>query len=231
MKLISYIHNDEKRIGHFIDTNRVVDITSLSKYTDLNDFISEEKYKSQEITNYIHSDKALVINTQEIKIIRPIKPRSVRDAYAFRQHVETSRKNRGLDMIEEFDEFPVYYYSNADGVIGPGDIIIDDNFMEKLDFELEVAAVIGQKGRNIDCSEADDYIAGFMIMNDFSARHIQMEEMKLNLGPAKGKDFATSIGPAIVTLDELKNYTTNTEKGNHYSLDMECFVNDKKVST
>ena len=202
MKLISYIHNDERRIGHLANSNKIIDITSYSKYTSLNDFITEEKYRSQKITDYIHSDKAVTVNIEEIKIIRPIKPRSVRDAYAFRQHVETSRKNRGLDMIKEFDQFPVYYYSNADGVIGPGDIIINDIFMEKLDFELEVAAVIGRKGRDVSCNEADDYIAGFMIMNDFSARHIQMEEMKLNLGPAKGKDFATSIGPAIVTLDE-----------------------------
>ena len=231
MKLISYIYNDERRIGHMSDSDKIIDVTSYSKYTNLNDFIAEEKYKSQDITDYIHSDKAIFVNIEEIKIIRPIKPRSMRDAYAFRQHVETSRKNRGLDMIKEFDQFPVYYYSNADGVVGPGDIIINDVFMEKLDFELEIAAVIGQKGRDISCKEADDYIAGFMIMNDLSARHIQMEEMKLNLGPAKGKDFATSIGPAIVTLDELKEKTIETDKGNHYSLDMKCFVNDKKVSS
>ena len=75
--------------------------------------------------------------------------------------------------------------------------------MKNLDFELEVAIVISKEGKNISCNEADDYIAGLMIMNDFSARHLQMQEMKLNLGPAKGKDFATSIGPIIVTLPKV----------------------------
>ncbi len=230
MKIISYIHNDKKKIGHLIDSNSLIDISSYFNFNNMIDFITNKEYQNNEIINYISSDKAKIINTSEVKILAPINPRSLRDAYAFRQHVETSRRNRGLDMIKEFDDFPVYYYSNADGVVGPGDLQVDQAFMNKLDFELEIAILISKEGKNIPCNKADEYIAGMMIMNDFSARDLQMSEMKLNLGPAKGKDFATSIGPSIVTLDELKENTIKTEKGNHYSLKMECFINNKKVS-
>ena len=107
-----------------------------------------------------------------------------------------------------------------------------DHF-EKLDFELESAIVIGKKGRNIKASEADSYIAGYLIMNDLSARTLQMEEMLLNLGPAKGKDFSTIIGPWLVTPDELEKYKTNPPSGhtgNSYNLEMKCRVNGKLVS-
>lgn len=107
-----------------------------------------------------------------------------------------------------------------------------DHF-QKLDFELEVAVVIGKKGRNIKAAEADAYIAGYMIMNDMSARTLQMEEMLLNLGPAKGKDFSTVIGPWLVTPDELEQYKTAPKAGhtgNSYNLEMTCTVNGIQVS-
>ena len=230
MKLISYLHNKEKKIGHLMNPDLLVDISSYFNINDMLDFIINKKYKNKEIINYINSDQAITIASSEVNILAPIKPRSLRDAYAFRQHVETSRKNRGLDMIKEFDHFPVYYYSNADGIVGPGDLEVDQIFMNKLDFELEIAVVISKEGKDISSNQADEYIAGMMIMNDFSARDLQMEEMKLNLGPAKGKDFATAIGPSIVTLDELKGNTIRTDKGNHYSLNMECFINNEKIS-
>jgi fumarylacetoacetate (FAA) hydrolase len=108
-----------------------------------------------------------------------------------------------------------------------------DHF-EKLDFELEVAVVIGKKGRNIKAEDADSYIAGYMVMNDMSARTLQMEEMLLNLGPAKGKDFSTVIGPWLVTPDELEQYKIPAKEGhtgNNYDLKMKCFVNGVEVSS
>src|SRR5690606_11992552 len=119
----------------------------------------------------------------------------------------------GLDMIPEFDQFPVFYFTNHNAIYGPGDIPCMPLHMQQLDFELEVAIVINKRGKNIKAAEADDYIAGYMIMNDISARKLQMEEMKLNLGPAKGKDFATVIGPYLVTKDELSPYKTPHYKG------------------
>lgn len=161
------------------------------------------------------------------------RPVSCRDAYAFRQHVETSRRNRGLEMIPEFDAFPVFYFTNHQAIYGPGEIACMPRHFEKLDFELEVAIVLNRGGRNIPAAEADQYIGGYMIMNDLSARVLQMEEMKLNLGPAKGKDFATVLGPWLVTPDELNPYRVDPRPGhvgNAYRLDMRCFVNDKQVS-
>ncbi len=227
MKLVRYIYNNKTSFGHQASSDKIIDIGEKFNYESILDFISEN---SQGVTDYINSDDALILDISNIRILPPIKPRSLRDAYAFRQHVETSRKNRGLDMIQEFDNFPVYYYSNAEAVVGPGDIFIDDMFMNKLDFELEVAIVIGKEGINIKSSEADNYIGGFMIMNDFSARDLQMQEMKLNLGPAKGKDFSTSLGPILVTPDELQHNIKKTNNGYNYSLKMECYINDQKIS-
>ena len=107
-----------------------------------------------------------------------------------------------------------------------------DHF-EKLDFELETAVVICKKGKNIRAEEADGYIGGLMIMNDLSARRLQMEEMLLNLGPAKGKDFATALGPCLVTLDELSEFEIPPKKdhtGKNWNLKMTCKVNGKQVS-
>jgi fumarylacetoacetate (FAA) hydrolase len=133
-------------------------------------------------------------------------------------------------MIPEFDEIPIFYFTNHHAVFGEGDFPIRQRHTEKLDFELECAAVIGKQGRDIIAGEADDYIAGFMIMNDFSARGLQMQEMKLNLGPAKGKDFGSSFGPWMITKDELENYRKSSSDGDRYDLKMKAFVNGIQVS-
>lgn len=164
-------------------------------------------------------------------LLSPIpRPLSMRDGYAFRQHVEAARRNRGLPMIPEFDHFPIYYYTNHLAVTGPGPVPVQELALDKCDFELEVAIVIGKSGKNIPASKADDHIFGYMIMNDWSARSLQMEEMKLNLGPAKGKDFATSLGPVLVTRDELHKWVENGPHGERHNLRMKCFVNGKQVS-
>jgi fumarylacetoacetate (FAA) hydrolase len=136
-------------------------------------------------------------------------------------------------MIPEFDQYPIFYFTNHHTVQGPGEVKCMPDHFEKLDFELEVAIVISKMGRNIKAAEADDYIAGLMIMNDMSARRLQMEEMLLNLGPAKGKDFATAVGPCLVTLDELAPFETAAKEGHtgkSWNLTMKCFVNGIQVS-
>lgn len=158
------------------------------------------------------------------------RPPSMRDGYAFRQHVETARRNRGLEMIPEFDQFPVFYFTNHHGVLGPGDVPVRPAHLERLDYELEAAVVVGQAGKNLTISQADDAIFGLTIMNDWSARALQMEEMKLNLGPAKGKDFATSLGPWLVTVDELAAKATPGPKGRSWDLEMRASVNGKPLS-
>jgi fumarylacetoacetate (FAA) hydrolase len=169
-----------------------------------------------------------------VEILPPVPfPSSCRDAYAFREHVASARRNRRLEMIPEFDQFPVFYFTNHHSIKGPGEVVCMPDHFEKLDFELEVAIVIGKQGRNIRADEADSYIAGFMIMNDLSARTLQMEEMLLNLGPAKGKDFATATGPWLVTPDELEQFQIAAPAGHSgkaWSLKMACRINGHQVS-
>jgi fumarylacetoacetate (FAA) hydrolase len=171
---------------------------------------------------------------EDVQLLAPVPfPSSCRDGYAFRQHVAAARRNRKVDMIPEFDQYPIFYFTNHHGIVGPGEVRCMPDHFEKLDFELEVAIVICKHGRNIRAEEADQYIGGLMIMNDLSARRLQMEEMLLNLGPAKGKDFATAIGPWLVTLDELESFVVPA-KENHvglsWNLGMRCFVNGVQVS-
>lgn len=170
----------------------------------------------------------------DVQILAPVPhPTSCRDGYAFRQHVAAARRNRHVDMIPEFDQFPIFYFTNHNSIQGPGDIYCMPDHFQKLDFELEAAIVINRAGRNIKAADADDYIAGLMIMNDMSARTLQMDEMKLNLGPAKGKDFSTVIGPMLVTLDELESYEVPCKDGHTgkaWNLTMKCHVNGIQVS-
>ncbi len=177
----------------------------------------------------LHAD-AIAFPVQEVTIVAPLQPRSLRDGYAFRQHVEAARRSRGLPMIPEYDLFPVFYFSNHQAVTGPGPVAVQLRHLERLDFELECAIVIGRPGKNIPAAVADRFIAGFMIMNDWSARELQAQEMKLNLGPAKGKDFATSLGPWIVTPDELEDRIIPGPNGNHYDLQMQASLNGEQIS-
>jgi fumarylacetoacetate (FAA) hydrolase len=178
--------------------------------------------------------KAQPVSINDVILLAPVnEATSCRDGYAFRQHVAAARRNRGVPMIEEFDQYPIFYFTNHNALQGPGDIDCMPDHFEKLDFELEVAIVVGKKGRNIKASEADEYIAGYMIMNDMSARTLQMEEMLLNLGPAKGKDFSTVIGPYFVTPDELEQYVVPAKPnhtGKNHNLHMKCWVNGIQVS-
>ncbi|MBK6678681.1 MAG: fumarylacetoacetate hydrolase family protein [Ignavibacteriales bacterium] len=185
----------------------------------------------ESIVNNFHAGNTAGVNLDELKLGPPVPyPTSCRDGYAFRQHVATARRNRGVPMIPEFDQYPVFYFTNHNAIYGGGDLIVETDHLQKLDFELEAAIVIGRHGRNIKSYEADNYIAGYMIMNDFSARVLQMEEMLLNLGPAKGKDFATAIGPVLVTPDELENRKVTTPYGDKYDLEMKAYHNGRLIS-
>jgi len=129
-----------------------------------------------------------------VSLVAPVpRPPSVRDFYAFERHVQSARAQRGLEMAPEWYQLPVFYFSNPAAVSGPDDEVSFPPESSAWDYELEAAAVVGSGER----------IAGFTIMNDWSARDLQKMEMAVGLGPAKGKDFATSLGPVLVTPDEL----------------------------
>ena len=166
--------------------------------------------------------------TEDFTILAPIpRPPSIRDFYAFEAHVKAARARRGLQMPPEWYEFPTFYYSNPNAVYGPEEEVPIPSYTKALDFELEIACVIGRPGTNIPESEGESYIAGYTIMNDWSARDIQEKEMKIGLGPAKAKDFATSLGPWLVTPDELEDRRIGLGK---YNIAMTARVNGKPLS-
>jgi 2-keto-4-pentenoate hydratase/2-oxohepta-3-ene-1,7-dioic acid hydratase in catechol pathway len=145
------------------------------------------------------------LDLTDVRLLSPLpRPLSVRDFMAFEEHVRHTRENRGLEVPAAWYQVPVFYFSNHLAVLGPDDVVAAQAGCEALDFEFEVALVIGRWGRDIAEADAWDHVAGLTIMNDWSARDLQMLEMKAGLGPAKGKDFATTLGPALVTMDELR---------------------------
>jgi fumarylacetoacetate (FAA) hydrolase len=175
-----------------------------------------------------HDGLPLAWPIDEVDLGPPLPfPTSVRDFYAFEQHVKAARARRGADMIPEWYDLPVFYFSNHNAIIGPGDPVLRPKKSRELDFELEIAAVIGKAGIDVPADEADEYILGYAVMNDWSARDLQRQEMKMNLGPAKGKDFATSLGPWIVTPDELAARRVDDGR---YDLPMVARINGREVS-
>jgi len=151
---------------------------------------------------------------------------SFRDFYAFEAHVKTARARRGLEMVPEWYELPVFYFSNPAAMLGPDDPLVAPAHGEWLDFELEIGCFIGRAGRDIPVEEAEAHIAGYTVLNDWSLRDVQRREMKVGLGPAKGKDFATSIGPLLVTPDELEP----RRAGKGYDLELVARVNGEEYS-
>ncbi|CAN5245856.1 fumarylacetoacetate hydrolase family protein [soil metagenome] len=241
MKLISYLSEDEEdRLAILVD-GKAYDTQELDKRLadNMADFLFDgeeamQLAKSLEKKIKAGQVKAKGMDVSNLELLAPVPhPTSCRDAYAFRQHVAAARLNRGVEMIPEFDEYPIFYFTNHNSIYGPGEIDVMPDHLQHLDFELEVSVVIGTHARNVTAANADAHIAGFMIMNDMSARVLQMEEMKLNLGPAKGKDFCTVLGPWLVTPEELEPYKVAPKEGhlgNSYNLEMTCSVNGKQVS-
>ena len=183
------------------------------------------------VSKVIHERRTVEYTLNELVLLPPIPdPPSVRDFYAFEQHVKTVRAKRGVEMIPEWYEIPTFYFSNNSEIYGHDEPIPYPVGSNELDIELEIACVIGREGKDIPVEEAADYIAGYTIMNDWSARDFQFKEMKLNLGPAKGKDFATSIGPWLVTPDELASRRQESGAGERYDMTMIARVNGKEIS-
>ena len=159
---------------------------------------------------------------EESDLLLPYKPPSVRDFVTFETHVEGVRRSidNATGIPEAWYDAPTFYFTNPHALYGPGEPIPRPVTCRALDFEMEVGVVVGRTLRSATEAECEDAIFGYTIVNDWSARDIQSREMQVGLGPAKGKDFATSIGPTIVTADELHSARSG--------LDLECkaYVND-----
>ena len=195
---------------------------NFSKLKNLNQAIPDTDLSSLEV-----DEKPIAIKESEASLLPPVtNPDTFRDFYAFEKHVKAARKLRGLEMHPDWYKLPIFYFSNPTTLYGHGEIVPYPTGTEELDFELEFAIIIANGGQIIKKENADKMIAGYTILNDWSARDLQREEMQLNLGPAKGKDFANSFGPYMVTPDEL----TDAWDNNKLHLRMTCHVNGKLIS-
>ena len=155
-----------------------------------------------------------------------LRPSAFRDFYAFEQHVRTARAKRGEEMNPAWYEVPVFYFSNPNSFVGDNDGVFPPAGSSELDYELELGVVIGRRCRNVAPSQAWNCVAGFTIINDFTARDLQRTEIPMGLGPAKGKDFATGVGPMLVTRDEFADKIS----GETVSLQMHARVNGRDLS-
>lgn len=165
----------------------------------------------------------------EVMLLPPLlRPLGMRDFYAFEAHVKTAHENRGRQVPEEWYQFPVFYFTNPNAIFGPEQTVPYPRQSGALDYELEIGCVIGKAGRDIKAEEALEHIFGYTIFNDWSARDLQRAEMRVGLGPAKGKDFASSLGPWIVTPDELDEKATG--RPGVYDLEMIARINHEERS-
>ncbi|GAB4315303.1 MAG: fumarylacetoacetate hydrolase family protein [Phototrophicales bacterium] len=223
------------RLGLVIEGQRVVEVGESPNGT-LMSFILNGQHRMDDLREVALTGKPIingrerrVFDLASIRLHAPIRhPRSLRDFYAFEAHVQTANANRGRDVPPAWYEIPVFYFSNPNAIFGEGDTIPYPRKSKALDYELEVACVIGKQGQDISADAAEDYIFGYVIMNDWSARDLQKQEMSVGLGPAKGKDFATSLGAYLVTPDELAD--RHAGRVGVYDLSMVARVNGEERS-
>jgi 2-keto-4-pentenoate hydratase/2-oxohepta-3-ene-1,7-dioic acid hydratase in catechol pathway len=161
----------------------------------------------------------------DVRLLAPIEPPSIRDFSVFEAHIEGIVMGQGRAVPERWYEAPFCYFSNPHAITGPDDPIAVPPGSERLDLELEVAAIIGRAGRNLTVDEAGGHIAGYTIFNDFSARDHAIDEMRLGLGFCKAKDFANTLGPWIVTADELESFRA----GDRFDLDVRASINGREL--
>jgi 2-keto-4-pentenoate hydratase/2-oxohepta-3-ene-1,7-dioic acid hydratase in catechol pathway len=168
------------------------------------------------------------VPVEEVRLLPPLQPPTLRDFVAFEEHVEGVR--RSIDGVAgvppEWYEAPQFYFTNPYALVGPYDDVPVPPGSQRFDFELEVAVVVGADGASLTPEQAREHVFGYTVLNDWSARDLQAREMKVNLGPAKGKDSATTLGPWLVTADELEPY--RDDEG-FLALDMRVSVNGELV--
>ncbi|CAN5712224.1 fumarylacetoacetate hydrolase family protein [soil metagenome] len=210
MKLVTFRNKEGKSRAGWLKDNGVVDMQLLSNGAlpdNMLVFIDEnEKYFS--IIKQKHLEEAPpTYLSSDVQLLAPLpNPRSFRDYIGFEQHMLNASKSFGHTIGEAWYEMPIFYFTNHHAIYGPDDEIKRPAKEIKLDVELEIAVIIGKKGKDIKASEACNYIFGYTIFNDWTARFIQKREMEIPLGPHKGKDFANAIGPCIITADEMEQY-------------------------
>jgi 2-keto-4-pentenoate hydratase/2-oxohepta-3-ene-1,7-dioic acid hydratase in catechol pathway len=205
VRLVTYEREGSRRLGALVD-DRVVDLPAAvghPAFPTTMEGLAEAGPSSLDAAREALEGATEEHSVAGARLLVPILPASLRDFLAFEDHVKAGAARRGEPVPESWYEMPVYYKGNHRSVFGPGEEVPWPGYTEELDYELEVACVLGGRGRDLDEDFARSLIFGYTLMNDWSARDIQRKEMAARLGPAKGKDFATSLGPCIVTADEL----------------------------
>lgn len=231
MKFVTFkLHEEQLRAGLLVN-NGIVDINKASNGelpSCLLEYLKNLERYSPILNSLNLTEKKPNFSLEEVQLQAPLpNPPSFRDYMSFEKHVKNSRKKIGDSVPKQWYEIPVFYFSNHHVIVGPEAPIEIPSKTKCLDFELEIACIIGKQGKNIKAENADDYIFGYTILNDFSARDLQAQVMSVGLGPAKGKDFATSIGPFIVTKDEIEGF----KSGKGYDLKMTAKVNGKQMTS
>ncbi len=211
MKLLTYQTTDGNTHAGILDGNSVFDAAAvLGRVTGLRDVQALLELPGQpldELRARLAHTKVQAVPLASVRLRAPIlRPPTVRDFMVYEGHATLGGTR---EQPEAWYRLPVFYFSNTLCIHGPDEDVPMPSASRKVDFELEIAVVIGREGRNVSAANALDYIAGFTIFNDWSCRDLQRDEMQVLLGPAKGKDFATSIGPWIVTPDELAPLLTD----------------------
>jgi 2-keto-4-pentenoate hydratase/2-oxohepta-3-ene-1,7-dioic acid hydratase in catechol pathway len=204
MKIARIQIGPDTRIGIVEGDSRDALVQPLTASTDLDELLAATPTERD----------ALVLRTREgqprplgdVRLLAPVQPPTLRDYITFEEHLEGGLKGLGLPVHPAWYEQPVFYFTNTNAVIGPDDHVQVPPGCHQLDFEVEVAAVIGKPGKDLTPAQASEHIAGYTLFNDWSARDLMRPVMPVGLGPVKGKDFANTLGPWIVTSDELAPY-------------------------
>jgi 2-keto-4-pentenoate hydratase/2-oxohepta-3-ene-1,7-dioic acid hydratase in catechol pathway len=213
MKLLTFKNKEnQSRIGWLVE-ERIVDMNLASEKlpTDMLTFIDNYDVYAEIIKDL--GEITPHYGLAEVQLLAPLpNPRSFRDYIGFEMHMLNASRSFGHTIGQAWYEMPIFYFTNHNAIYGPEDEIKRPDKETKLDIELEMAVIIGKKGKDIKAENAEDYIFGYTVFNDWTARAIQKREMEIPLGPHKGKDFANAIGPYIVTKDEMNQYLGDNER-------------------
>ena len=222
MRLLTYRHLGVKRTG-ILDGNDKVH--GLPRGLTMLDLLGAKDGLTDLVSELARSPEE-VVALADVVVLAPLQPRSIRDCLGFLEHLRNCAAPAGLTIDHRYEQIPAFYFTNPAAVIGPHDDVAISPGSAQFDFELEVAAVIGRPGRDIPRERALDHIAGYTILCDWSARDLQVRELPLGAGPAKSKDGAITLGPLLVTPDEIES----RRSGKGFALVMTAALNGKQVS-
>lgn len=222
MRIVRYLDNKFPHLACVNEHGRALNLPENMNLLQILNLPREER-------DYLEGQAGKLMNkpVEDLVLLPPIEPKAMRDFVTFHGHISGMKKTEPGDgsVPAHWFEAPVFYFMNPHTVYGGNADIPAPAYTERLDFELEVAVILRKPAVNVSPEQVPDLIAGYCILNDWSARDVQLKEMSVGLGPSKGKDFATTLGPWITTPDSLEKY----REGDRYALDMSVSVNGERL--